>query len=216
MLRAGTRRRLLDGFSFRVWANCTVAPRVKTQPQKHSLFVSQGKSPFLFLLSANFKQRLKELSLVKMSRGTLKAHLKDLGQRWGGYSSTSDTRRAILSEQRGPAQPFRYTTTSQTVMRMLHRLNVMSVENEWMCNSWLQAALFKQHHVSPANLKFICSFCSQLYWETKYVRIISGVGVSHHKLHHHHHHHLETFMVKVWQHITFANNMLRWMHSHWF
>ncbi|KAI9547185.1 hypothetical protein NQZ68_020006 [Dissostichus eleginoides] len=72
-----------------------------------------------------------------MSLRTLKARLKELGlRRRGDYSSTSEVRRAIFSELRGPGQMFGYRTMwltlkqkhrlhvkRETVMRMLRELN---------------------------------------------------------------------------------------------
>jgi len=74
---------------------------------------------------------------IKMSRGTLKARLKDLGhRRRGGYSPPTEVRRAIVSELSGPGQLFGYRTMWlslkhkhglcvkwQTVMQMLRKLN---------------------------------------------------------------------------------------------
>ncbi|KAI9516384.1 hypothetical protein NQZ68_017587 [Dissostichus eleginoides] len=72
-----------------------------------------------------------------MSLRNLKSRLKELGlRRRGDYSSTSEVRRAIFSELRGPGQMFGYRTMwltlkqkhglhvkRETVMRMLRELN---------------------------------------------------------------------------------------------
>ena len=74
---------------------------------------------------------------IKMSRGTLKARLTDLGlRRQGGYSSPTEVRRATVSELSGPGQLFGYRTMwltlkqkhglcvkRETVMQMFRELN---------------------------------------------------------------------------------------------
>ncbi|KAI9516530.1 hypothetical protein NQZ68_016032 [Dissostichus eleginoides] len=74
---------------------------------------------------------------INMSLRNLKSRLKELGlRRRGDYSSTSEVRRAIFSELRGPGQMFGYRTMwltlkqkhglhvkRETVMRMLRELN---------------------------------------------------------------------------------------------